>query len=123
MSQSRTNCCQSENSKSRISLLYKVIIKYAICSHNKLYFVIPLSGSNAVKYAQAAFLRETELPNDVGMSECPSDQLPPKYPLSELGGAVEDLNVSTYVRKLPAAIQSFSRAEIPPLSYLSQYCS
>lgn len=78
MSQSRTNCCQSENSKSTISLPYKVIIKYAICSHNTLYFVIPLSGSNAEKYAQGTFLRETELLDDVGKPERPSDQLPPK---------------------------------------------
>lgn len=104
MSQSRTNCCQLENSKSIISLPYKVIIKYAICSHNKLYFVIRLSGSNEEKYAQEAFLRETELLNDVGKSEHLPDQLPPKYPLSELGGALEDLNLFTYLRKLPAAI-------------------
>lgn len=51
---------------------------------------------------------------DDGTSDCPSDQLPPKYPLWKFGGAVEDLNIFTYLRKLPAAIQSFSRAEIPP---------
>lgn len=62
-----------------ISLPYKVRIKYATCSHNKLYFVIPLSGSNKEKYAQEAFLREMELLDDVGTSECPSDQLPRKY--------------------------------------------
>lgn len=102
MSQSRTNYCRSENSKSMISLPYKVHTKYATCSHKKLYFVIPLS--NKEKYAQEAFLKETELLDDVGTSECPPDQLPPKYPLLELGGAVEDLDVFSYLKKLPAAI-------------------
>lgn len=122
MSQSRTNCCQMENIKSTISLPYQVIIKYAICSHNKIYFVIPLSGSNAEKYVQDVFLRETKLLNDIGTSEHPSHQLPPKYPLSEFVRAMEAFNVFTNLRRMPAAIQSFSRAEIHhTLSSLSQY--
>lgn len=88
-------------------------MKYAIRSHNKLYFVILLSESNEEKYAQKAFLREMELLDYIGISEHPSDQPPLKYPLSEIGGDREELNIFIYLRKLPAAIQSFSRAESP----------
>lgn len=119
MSQSRTNCCQMENIKSTISLPYQVIIKYAICSHNKIYFVIPLSGSNAEK---RCFPKKIKLLSDVGTSEHPSYQLRPKYPFSEFVRAMEAFNVFTNFRKMPAAIQSFIRAESHhTLSSLSQY--
>lgn len=122
MSQSRPNCCQTESVKSTISLLHQVILKYAICSHNKIYFVLPLSGSNAKKYVQDVFLRQTKLLNDVVTSEHPSQQLPPKYPLSEFVRAMEAFKVFTYLRKMSAAIQSFSRAEIHhTFPSLSQY--
>lgn len=55
MSQSRTNCYQTESIKSTASLPYQVIIKHAICSHNKIHFVIPLSGSNAKKRCTRCF--------------------------------------------------------------------
>lgn len=79
-----------------------------------MYFVIPLSGSNAEKYAQGAFLREMELLDHVGTSEPSSDQLPPKYPLSEPGGAMEDLNVFTCLRKLQLLFRILAGRDTPP---------
>lgn len=73
------------------------------------------------KYVQDVFLRETKLLDDVATSEHPSHQLL-KYPFSKFLRAMEAFSVFADLRKMPAAIQSFSRAAIHhTLSFLSQY--
>lgn len=56
-----------------------------------------------------------ELLDDIGISEHPSDQPPLKYPLSETGGDKEELNIFTYLGKLPAAIL---QGKDPPWPFL-----